>query len=78
MAIRCDSGTPFAGRSIGGLSRLMIWWILLGIIPERIEKGCPQENGRHERMHRTLKSDALNPVARHLKETAEGIRYFSA
>ncbi len=68
MAIRSDNGTPFAGRCIGGLSRLMIWWILLGIIPERIGKGCPHENGRHERMHRTLKSDALDPVAENLKE----------
>lgn len=67
-AIRSDNGAPFAGRCIGGLSRLMVWWILLGIIPERIEKGCPQQNGRHERMHRTLKSDALNPVADNLKE----------
>jgi putative transposase len=67
-AIRSDNGTPFAGRCIGALSRLMIWWILLGIIPERIGKGCPQENGRHERMHRTLKSDALDPVAGNLKE----------
>lgn len=67
-AIRCDNGIPFAGRCIGGLSRLMIWWILLGIIPERIRKGCPQENGRHERMHRTLKSDALNPIAINIKE----------
>ena len=67
-AIRSDNGTPFAGRCLGGLSRLTIWWILLGIIPERIAKGCPQENGRHERLHRTLKSDALNPVARNLKE----------
>jgi len=67
-AMRFDNGTPFAGRCIGGLSRLMVWLILLGIIPERISKGCPQENGRHERMHRTLKSDALDPVARNLKE----------
>ena len=67
-AIRCDNGTPFASRCIGGLSRLMIWWILLGIIPERIGKGCPQENGRHERMHRTLKNDALDDVAKNLKE----------
>ena len=66
-AIRSDNGIPFAGKSIGGLSRLMIWWILLGIIPERIRKGCPQENGRHERMHRTLKSDVLNPVAGNLE-----------
>jgi putative transposase len=68
IAIRSDNGTPFAGRALGGLSRLMIWWILLGIIPERIAKGCPQENGRHERLHRTLKSDVLNPVARNIKE----------
>lgn len=67
-AIRSDNGTPFAGRSIGALSRLMIWWILLGIIPERIAKGCPQENGRHERMHRTLKNDVLGDVAKNLKE----------
>jgi len=66
-AIRSDNGVPFAGKSIGGLSRLMIWWILLGIIPERIRKGCPQENGRHERMHRTLKSDVLNPIAGNLR-----------
>lgn len=66
--IRNDNGTPFASKSIGGLSRLAIWFIQLGIIPERIEKGCPQENGRHERMHRTLKSDVLNEVARNLKE----------
>jgi len=66
--IRSDNGTPFASKCIGGLSRLSIWLIQLGIIPERIKKGCPQENGRHERMHRTLKSDALDPVARNLKE----------
>lgn len=67
-AIRSDNGIPFAGRCIGGLSRLMIWLILLGITPERIKKGCPQQNGRHERMHRTLKSDALDPIAGNLKE----------
>lgn len=67
-AIRVDNGTPFAGRCVGGLSRLMIWWIQLGIIPERIEKGCPQQNGRHERMHRTLKAEALDPIAMNMKE----------
>lgn len=67
-AIRCDNGTPFSGRCIGGLSRLMVWLILLGIIPERITKGCPQENGRHERMHRSLKNEALDPVGENLKE----------
>lgn len=70
-AIRSDNGTPFAGQCIGGLSRLSIWFIQLGIIPERIKKGCPQENGRHERMHRTLKSDALDQIARNLKEQQE-------
>jgi len=65
-AIRSDNGTPFAGRCVGGLSRLSIWLIQLGIVPQRIEKGCPQENGRHERMHRTLKSDTT--VGRNLKE----------
>ncbi len=67
-AIRNDNGTPFAGQCVGGLSRLSIWFIQLGIIPERIEKGCPQQNSRHERMHRTLKSDALDPIAGNLKE----------
>ena len=67
-AIRSDNGTPFAGKGLGGLSRLSIWFIQLGIVPERIEKGCPQENGRHERMHRTLKSDALDQIAMNFKE----------
>jgi transposase InsO family protein len=68
QAIRFDNGTPFASRCIGGLSRLMIWFILLGIVPERIGKGRPQENSRHERMHRTLKGDILDTAARNLKE----------
>jgi putative transposase len=67
-AIRTDNGAPFAGRCAGGLSRLSIWFIQLGIIPERIQKGCPQENGRHERMHKTLKDDALDPPAINLRE----------
>lgn len=60
-AIRTDNGTPFAGRGITGLSRLSVWWIKLGIRPERIESGKPQQNGRHERMHRTLKQDTARP-----------------
>jgi transposase InsO family protein len=67
-AIRTDNGTPFAYSSIGGLSYLSIWWILLGIVPERIEKGCPEQNGRHERMHRTLKDEAIDPPASTLKD----------
>lgn len=60
-AIRTDNGTPFAGRGVTGLSRLSVWWIKLGIRPERIESGKPQQNGRHERMHRTLKQDTAKP-----------------
>jgi len=60
-AIRTDNGSPFASRGLGGLSRLAVWLIRLGIIPERIEPGCPEQNGRHERMHRTLKESTANP-----------------
>lgn len=77
-AIRSDNGTPFAGKCIGGLSRLSIWLIQLGVIPERIKKGCPQQNGRHERMHRTLKADALKPIAGNLKEQQEAFDIFQA
>ena len=65
--IRTDNGVPFAGRGVGGLSRLAVWWISLGIVHERIAKGCPQENGRHERMHRSLKAEALERVGKNLK-----------
>lgn len=53
--IRTDNGAPFASLALGGLSRLAKWWIKLGIKPERIQPGKPAQNGRHERMHRTLK-----------------------
>lgn len=59
--MRSDNGVPFASRSCGGLSQLSMWWIQLGIMPERIEPGKPQQNGRHERMHRTLKQAAVIP-----------------
>ena len=59
--IRTDNGVPFASKAAGGLSRLSIWWITLGILPERIDPGKPQQNGRHERMHRTLKQAATQP-----------------
>ena len=62
-AIRTDNGPPFASRALGGLSRLAVWWIKLGIIPERIEPGRPEQNGRHERFHRTLKAEAISPPA---------------
>ena len=60
-AIRTDNGPPFATTTVGGLSRLSIWWIKLGIIPERIRPGKPHQNGRHERMHRTLKEETASP-----------------
>jgi transposase InsO family protein len=62
-AIRTDNGVPFASRGLGGLSRLSAWWSSLGIKPERIEPGHPEQNGRHERMHRTLKQEATRPAA---------------
>ena len=61
LAIRTDNGVPFASRALAGLSRLSAWWLRLGITPERIEPGCPQQNGRHERMHRTLKRGSCTP-----------------
>lgn len=61
--IRTDNGVPFATTAVGGLSRLSVWWIRLGIVPERIRPGKPQENGRHERMHRTLKKATAVPPA---------------
>lgn len=60
-AIRTDNGTPFSSVSVAGLSELSVWWVKLGITPERIEPGNPQQNGRHERMHRTLKQATANP-----------------
>lgn len=75
-AIRTDNGVPFAGLSMGGLSRLSIWWIKLGIIPERIKPGKPQQNGRHERMHRTLKEDAINPVGENLIDQQRKFDHF--
>ena len=68
LAIRTDNGPPFATVAAGGLSRLAIWWIKLGIRPERIAPGQPQQNGRHERMHRTLKQETTKPPARTLAE----------
>jgi transposase InsO family protein len=63
-SIRSDNGSPFASRAAGGLSELSVWWVQLGIRPERIEPGKPQQNGRHERMHLTLKLETASPPAR--------------
>jgi transposase InsO family protein len=62
-AIRTDNGPPFASRAIAGLSHLAVWWMKLGIVPERIAAGHPEQNGRQERMHRTLKQETASPPA---------------
>lgn len=61
--IRTDNGVPFATPTLGRLSRLSAWWVRLGILPEFIEPGHPAQNGRHERMHRTLKAETTRPAA---------------
>ncbi len=64
QAIRSDNGVPFAApNALFNLSRLSVWWLRLGITIERIKPGHPQQNGRHERMHRTLKAEATRPAA---------------
>jgi putative transposase len=64
-AIRTDNGVPFASaHALFGLSKLSVWWLRLGINIERIKPGHPQQNGRHERMHLTLKKEATKPAAR--------------
>ena len=59
--IRSDNGVPFATIALGRLSTLSVWWLRLGILPDLTEPASPQQNGRHERMHRTLKAEACRP-----------------
>jgi putative transposase len=64
QAIRTDNGVPFASaHALYGLSKLAVWWLRLGIAIERVQPGHPQQNGRHERMHLTLKREATKPAA---------------
>jgi len=74
-AIRCDNGSPFGSTGAGGLTRLSAWWIKLGIEPHFIHPASPQENGRHERMHGTLKAQTSRPPA---ANPAEQQRRFDA
>ena len=60
-AIRADNGPPFASVGLGSLTPLAVWWVKLGIVPERIEPGHPEQNGRLERLHRTLKAETASP-----------------
>lgn len=62
-AMRTDNGPPFASLGRGGLSRLSVWLVRLGVRPERIAPGKPEQNGRHERMHRTMKAETASPPA---------------
>lgn len=71
QAMRSDNGPPFASRAVGGLSRLAVRLIKAGVMPERIAPGKPQENGRHERMHLTLKQETASPPACSLKAQIE-------
>jgi len=61
--IRSDNGAPFAGVGVAGLSRLAVWWIRLGIVPERIAPGHPEQNGSHEQFHAVLKAATARPPA---------------
>lgn len=61
--IRVDNGSPFASSGPGGLSKLSVWWIALGIEVQFSRPGCPQDNGCHERMHRTMKNECCKPAS---------------
>jgi len=67
-AIRSDNGAPFSSKAVAGLSRLSAWWTQLGIHHVRTEPGHPEQNGSHERMHRTLKQVTVWPPAAHAAE----------
>jgi hypothetical protein len=69
--MRTDNGAPFGSSGDSGLTCLSVWWIKLGIQPERIEPGKPEQNGRHERMHRTLKEATATPPAANRRRQQE-------
>lgn len=74
--MRSDNGAPFGSNGDSGLTRLSVWWIKLGIKPERIEPGKPEQNGRHERMHRTLKQETATPPAANRRRQQERFDQF--
>ena len=74
--IRTDNGTPFASTGLGGLTSLSVWWLRLGIQLERIEPGHPEQNGRHERLHRTLKAAVLKPPCWSLQQQQQAFDAF--
>ncbi len=76
LALRSDNGAPFASTGAGGLSRLSVLAIKAGVRPERIAPAKPQQNGRHERLHLTLKQETASPPAASLRRQAERFRAF--
>jgi putative transposase len=76
LAIRNDNGAPFASVGLGGLSALAVWLIKLHIHLERIKPGHPEQNGRHERMHRTLKAETAKPPRANLKDQQKAFDSF--
>jgi len=76
QAIRSDNGAPFASRALAGLSRLSVWWMKLGIVPERIAPAHPEQNGRHERLHRTLKQQTASPPAANRRAQQRAFDHF--
>ena len=76
QVIHTDNGTPFASRAPGGLSRVSMEWVKLGIVAERSRLASPQDNGRHERMHSTLKQSTLKPPERNSRRQQESFDRF--
>ncbi len=75
-AMRTDNGAPFGSTGLCGLTPLSVWWLKLGIEVERIMPGHPEQNGRHERMHRTLKQATANPPCRNLRAQQQAFEAF--
>ena len=76
-AIRSDNGVPFASpNALFNLSKLSVWWLRLGVSFERITPGCPQQNGRHERMHLTLKKEATRPPGMNILQQQAAFDHF--
>jgi len=75
-AIRSDNGAPFASTGLAGLTKLSVFWMRLGIQLERIRPAHPQDNGRHERMHRTLKRETTRPARFNLLQQQEAFDAF--
>jgi putative transposase len=74
--IRSDNGEPFASPALGRLSRLNVWWMRLGIVPERIALGHPEQNGSHEQFHAVLKAETARPPAAHRRAQQQRFRRF--